>query len=67
MGKIEFFTDLIAWQKGHELVLYIYKLTKTFPDTERFGLISQMRRSSASVTANIAEGFGRRGTLFSSP
>ncbi|MBT5807875.1 four helix bundle protein [Candidatus Uhrbacteria bacterium] len=55
------FTDLIAWQKGHELVLEIYRVTNSFPDLERFGLISQMRRSAASITANIAEGFGRRG------
>lgn len=60
-SKIQHFTDLIAWQKAHELVLAIYKETQDFPVDERFGLISQMRRSATSITANIAEGFGRQG------
>ncbi len=59
--KIQFFTDLIVWQRGHELVLLIYHLTQNFPDIEKYGLIAQMRRSSSSITANLAEGFGRRG------
>ncbi len=58
---IKTFTDLNAWQNGHELVLLIYKLTKNFPKDEMFGLASQMRRCSVSVTSNIAEGFGRQG------
>lgn len=53
------FTDLITWQEGHKLVLEIYKLTKQFPSDERFGLVSQLRRASVSVTSNIAEGFSR--------
>ncbi len=61
MNKIQKFTDLIAWQKGHELVLRVYLLTKQFPDIEKFGLLVQMRRSASSITANLAEGFGRRG------
>lgn len=59
--KIKDFTDLIAWQKGHELALYIYKISKTFPQEERYGLTSQMRRAAVSVPANIAEGFEKRG------
>ncbi|MEX0881324.1 MAG: four helix bundle protein [Candidatus Saccharimonadales bacterium] len=59
-SSIKDFTDLTTWQKGHELVLTIYKLTIAFPDTERFGLMSQMRRSAVSITSNIAEGFSRR-------
>ncbi len=55
------FTDLLAWQEGHKLVLEIYKLTKKFPKDEMFGLVNQMRRSAVSVTSNIAEGFGRQG------
>lgn len=53
------FEDLMVWQKAHQLVLNTYRATGAYPDTERFGLISQMRRSAASVPANIAEGFGR--------
>ncbi len=48
------------WQKTHELVLLTYKLTKTFPSDERFGLTSQMRRASVSTGSNIVEGFKRR-------
>ncbi len=58
--KIQHFTDLVAWQKAHELVLAVYKETKALPSDERFGLTSQMRRSVTSITANIAEGFGRQ-------
>ena len=57
--KIEKFTDLIAWQEGHKLVLLIYKSINNFPREELFGLISQMRRCVISVTSNISEGFSR--------
>jgi four helix bundle protein len=60
--KIERFTDLRVWKQAHELTLLIYRLSETFPRSERFGMISQMRRSASSVPANIAEGFGRRTT-----
>jgi len=60
-NKISRFQDLMSWKKGHELTLLIYKLTSSFPDEERFGLVSQIRRSSISITSNIAEGFGRGG------
>lgn len=55
------FTELEVWQTGHGLVLAIYDMTKHFPREELYGLVSQMKRSAASVTANIAEGFGRNG------
>jgi len=58
--KINEFTDLISWQKAHQLVLSIYEITTSFPQKELYGLNSQMRRSSASVSANIAEGFSRK-------
>ena len=61
MSKAQRFQDLQVWQKAHQLVLGIYRITKTFPDNERYGLVSQMRRAAVSVPANIAEGFKRRG------
>ena len=60
--KIKSFTDLTVWQKAHELSLLTYKLTAGFPKAERFGIVSQLRRASASVPANIAQGYGRRTT-----
>ncbi len=56
---IKSFTDLLAWQKAHQLAVEIYKTTKTFPKEELFGLTSQIRRASISVPSNIAEGFSR--------
>lgn len=60
-GKIKEFTDLNAWQEGHRLVILIYQITKKFPKTETYSLVSQMQRSAVSLTSNIAEGFGRQG------
>src|SRR5439155_6022038 len=54
------FRDLMVWQKAHELVLAIYRLTDSFPDREKFGLSHQMRRAAVSIPANIAEGLGMR-------
>ena len=59
--KIVTFTDLNAWKESHQLVLQVYSLTKTFPNSELFGLTNQIRRSSVSIESNIAEGFGRQG------
>ncbi|MBU1130538.1 four helix bundle protein [Patescibacteria group bacterium] len=53
------YRDLIVWQKSMDLVKVIYELTKQFPETEKFGLISQMRRAAVSIPSNIAEGFRR--------
>ena len=53
------FHDLIVWQKAIELTLSIYRLTRSFPKEEMFGLTSQTRRASVSVASNIAEGRGR--------
>lgn len=55
------FREIKVWAKAHSLTLQIYKATATFPREEIYGLTSQMRRSSASIPANIAEGFGRGG------
>jgi len=59
-GKIETFTDLNVWKEGHKLVVMTYKITKDFPREETYSLVDQMRRAAASITANIAEGFGRQ-------
>lgn len=59
LKKICRFSDLASWKAGHQLVLFTYRITKKFPEEERFGLVNQMRRASVSVTSNIAEGFGR--------
>ena len=53
------YQELIVWQKAMELSKAIYHVTKSFPDDERFGLTSQLRRASVSVPSNIAEGQGR--------
>lgn len=51
--------DLVVWKKSIDLVKVIYKVTETFPSSEQFGLISQIRRSAVSIPSNIAEGCGR--------
>jgi|SRR5579859_4922793 len=61
MEKAKSFKDLIVWHKSHSMVLDIYKKTKLFPKEETCGLTSQIRRSSVSVAANIAEGFKKKG------
>jgi four helix bundle protein len=60
-GKIREFTDLKAWQEAHRFAVAVYTETKKFPREEIFGLTSQLRRASVSVSSNIAEGFGRQG------
>jgi len=55
------FKELKVWQKGHRLALAVYKATTSFPKEEIYGLTSQIRRSCASICANIAEGCGRNG------
>ena len=57
------FTDLLVWQKAHSFVRSIYRLSRTFPRSEVYGLTSQLRRAAVSIPANIAEGFGRYGKL----
>ncbi|MDD3101623.1 MAG: four helix bundle protein [Patescibacteria group bacterium] len=59
---IKSFQDIKVWQKAHELVLKIYKITKQFPEEEKYGLSSQLRRAAVSIASNIVEGF-RRTTL----
>jgi len=54
------FRQLVVWQKGKELTLFVYSLTKEFPPEERFAMVSQMRRSAYSFLANIAEGNAKK-------
>jgi len=56
------FQELEVWQRAHHLVLQTYRVTDSFPDKEKYGVVSQVRRSAPSIPANIAEGFGRRST-----
>ena len=56
---INSYRDLLVWQKAMDLAVLCYSLTRSFPKEEAFGLTSQLRRSSSSVAANIAEGHGR--------
>src|SRR5882724_9512030 len=55
------FRDLIVWQKAHAFVLRAYKLSKSFPRDEVYGLTSQFRRAAVSIAANIVEGFKKKG------
>jgi four helix bundle protein len=55
------FQDLEVWKKAHQLVIEMYRIGKDFPPEERYGIVSQMRRATVSVPANIAEGFRKRG------
>lgn len=53
------YRDLSVWKKSMTLVEGVYKLTDSFPDNEKFGLVSQLRRAAVSIPSNIAEGAGR--------
>lgn len=54
------FKNLRVWKSAHELVLGIYKVTKKFPTSEKYGLTAQVRRSAVSIATNIVEGYKRR-------
>lgn len=56
------FRGLSIWQKAYQLTLDVYRASRNFPKEELYGLTSQLRRSAASIPANIAEGCGRDGT-----
>ena len=60
MSKISTFRDLRVWQRGMDLMVSCYRLSRGFPRDERFGLTSQLRRAAVSVPSNIAEGNGRK-------
>ena len=60
-SDVKDFHELKVWQKAHELTLAVYRVTADFPRAELYGLTSQLRRASASIAANLAEGCGRSG------
>jgi four helix bundle protein len=62
MSKVNSHKDLLVWQRSMDLVETVYKICLKLPDSEKWGLRSQMQRASVSVPSNIAEGFGRQAT-----
>ena len=63
MSGVRTFRDLLVWQRAFELCLDVYRVTVSFPAHERFGIISELRKTSRSVAYNIAEGHRRYSTL----
>ncbi|MFQ6614929.1 MAG: four helix bundle protein, partial [Fidelibacterota bacterium] len=61
MKKTTNFQELDVWKEAHEFVLSVYKYTESFPQSERYGLVSQFRRAAISIAANIAEGYVKFG------
>jgi len=61
-ARIRTFKDLVVWQKAFELCLHLYRVTRSFPTEERYGLTSELRKTARSVVCNIAEGHRRRST-----
>ena len=61
-GEIRHYRDLLVWQKALVLVEHVYSASRAWPNDERFGLISQVRRAAVSVPSNTAEGCSRRST-----
>ncbi|MDJ0673691.1 MAG: four helix bundle protein [Microcystis sp. M53598_WE2] len=59
-SKIQSYRDLRVWQEAVNLAESCYRLTKTFPKEELYGMTTQIRRASVSIAANIAEGYGRK-------
>ena len=58
---VQSYRDVVAWQKGMDMVEAVYRVTQTWPQDEVYGLTNQARRAAVSVPANLAEGQGRRG------
>lgn len=59
MSEVNSYRDIVAWQKSFQLGLLVYKVSNGFPEVEKFGLTSQLRRGVVSISSNIAEGYGR--------
>lgn len=62
MDKVQSFEQLLVWQESQNLAVAVYSAVRNFPEEEKFGITSQLKRASSSVSANIAEGFGRKST-----
>lgn len=62
MSEVASFKDLLLWQKGILIVKKTYNISNALPMEEQYGLVNQMRRSSTSIPANVAEGWGRKST-----
>ncbi len=62
MGEIKSYRDLLIWQKDIVFVKQVYQETTRFPDSERYGLVNQIRRAAVSIPSNIAEGQARQHT-----
>lgn len=60
--EIRNYKDLLVWQRGMDLVEFVYRITGNLPSCEQWGLTSQMRRAAISIPSNIAEGYGRQST-----
>ncbi len=61
-NDITSFEKLTVWQESQSFAVNVYEATRSFPKEELFGITSQLRRASSSISANIAEGFGRTST-----
>lgn len=61
MEKSNGFQELIVWQRAHQFVLDVYRVTSNFPKEEVYGLTSQFRRAAISIASNIAEGYAKKG------
>ena len=57
---VQDFKQLVVWQKSHEFTIAVYKVTASFPISEQYALVSQLRRAAASIGANVSEGCGKR-------
>jgi four helix bundle protein len=57
------YKELNVWQKAYQFCLEVYRVTQKFPQEERYGITSQIRRAAVSVPSNIAEGYGRKTTV----
>lgn len=60
-GKVQSFENMTVWQESINLAVDIYKITNDYPQNEQFAITTQIRRAATSISANIAEGFGRFG------